>query len=199
MFQIYSDKIKEFECKIAVEGASLSNTKARIVLEGKKYNIIYEGSLDSEGWCTVKINPTKHLFENGETGKAMLEVIADDTYFIPWESQFNVKAEKKVTVEVIESDKTTALNKPSVKATISEKTLKNKPLKNKTLNKKTVTISAVSEKLYEHLVSNRVTQRAIRTRPEKVTKLVGGFMKKYTFNKKSGKEIITKALKKIQR
>jgi hypothetical protein len=37
-------------------------------------------------------------------GEIKLEVIADDTYFIPWKSEFSVDASKKVVVEVKSQD-----------------------------------------------------------------------------------------------
>jgi hypothetical protein len=42
----------------------------------------------------------KGLLEDKSSGKIRLEVIAEDTYFIPWESTFEVETSKKVTVEV---------------------------------------------------------------------------------------------------
>jgi len=193
MFQIWSDKVKEFECRIMVEGATLNNTKARLVLEGNQHKVLYEGKIDSKGWFTVQINPTKNLFEGGETGKVVLEVIADDTYFTPWESDFEVTAEKKVTVEMVERDKPTISNKPQVSAVVETE------INTKKLQEKKVTISDVSEKLYEYLVEHEVNKRNVRTRPKKVTSLVEQFMRRYRFGDKSGKEIITKALGKIQR
>ena len=42
----------------------------------------------------------KNLLEESTKGKIRLEVIADDTYFTPWESDFEVETARKVTVEV---------------------------------------------------------------------------------------------------
>lgn len=193
VFEVFTDKTKEFQCKVRVEGASLKNTKARMVLEGPQYSLVYEGTIDGKGWCTIHINPTRQLFVDGAVGKAKLEVIAEDTYFIPWESDFKVKSEKKVTVEVVQSPSPTKLDKPKVTLIPTTTQKINK------LNEKKVTISDVSEKLYKHLVTSGITSRAVRTRPKKVTKLVEGFMRKYKFGNHSGKDIITLALKKIQR
>ena len=189
VFEIFSDKTKEFQCKVRVEGAALNKTKARMVLESDQHNLIYEGTIDGKGWCTIHITPTRELFVEGAVGKAKLEVIAEDTYFIPWESDFKVKSEKKVTVEVLQSEAPKLSDKPKV--TVTQKINK--------MNEKKVTISDVSEKLYEHLITNGITSRAIRTRPKKITKLVEGFMRKYKFGSQSGKDIVTLALEKIQR
>ena len=199
IFKVFTDKTKEFECKVKVEGASINKTSARLVLEGTLNTVMYEGSIDPKGWCTILVNPIRNIFNPGDIGKVKLEVIAEDTYFVPWESDFEVEAEKKVTVEMVSRNKKTVnKSKPSVQAIIPTKSVK-KVSKPVPLNEKRVTISGVSEKLYKHLVESGITQRAVRTRSKKVTKLVEGFMRQYRFNSKAGKDIITKALAKIQR
>ena len=195
MLEIYYDKAKEFECRVMVEGASLSSTKARLILQGDKYNIIYEGKIDSKGWCTIKINPTKNLFEHNETGKAVLEVIAEDTLFEPWNSKFKVLASKKVTVEVINKNKKVIRQKkPQVTAIIPTKS---KKTVSKPLNEKKVTINNISKKLQQHLVKSGVNKRMIYANPKKVTFLVESFLKRYRFGGQSGKKIIVQALNKI--
>lgn len=102
MEQFYKDKSKLFECKLAVEGADLSNTKARLVLQFEnKTNLLFYGDVDSDGKCSVVVPPLK---ENSSLkGKAILEVIADSTFFESWEDIFEVEASKKVVVERIET------------------------------------------------------------------------------------------------
>ena len=46
--------------------------------------------------CEIPIKPLKHLLENNDKGKMILEVVADDTYFSPWESEFVVDSFKKL-------------------------------------------------------------------------------------------------------
>ena len=48
----------------------------------------------------VEDNARYQLKDETISGKIRLEVIAEDTYFIPWESDFEVEQSKKVTVEV---------------------------------------------------------------------------------------------------
>jgi len=102
MEQFYKDKSKLFECKLAVEGADLNNTQARLVLQFEnKTNLLFYGEVDSDGKCSVVVPPLK---ENSSLkGKAILEVIADSTYFESWEDKFEVEASKKVVVERIET------------------------------------------------------------------------------------------------
>ena len=45
------------------------------------------------------------MIDESTEGTIRLEVIAEDTYFTPWESTFKVQQSKKVTVEVITQEK----------------------------------------------------------------------------------------------
>ena len=100
MYTLYTDKQELFECSISLEGASVKNSKVRLVVEADNLNLLFKGTIDSSGKCTVPIRTLKNLLEESTKGKIRLEVIADDTYFTPWESDFEVETAKKVTVEV---------------------------------------------------------------------------------------------------
>jgi len=100
MYTLYTDKQELFECSISLEGASVKNSKVRLVVEADNLNLLFKGTIDSSGKCTVPIRKLKNLLEESTKGKIRLEVIADDTYFTPWESDFEVETAKKLTVEV---------------------------------------------------------------------------------------------------
>jgi TusA-related sulfurtransferase len=100
MYTLYTDKQELFECSISLEGASVKNSQARLIVESDNLNILFKGTIDSSGKCTVPIKKLKNLLEESTKGKIRLEVIADDTYFTPWESDFEVETARKVTVEV---------------------------------------------------------------------------------------------------
>ena len=100
MYTLYTDKQELFECSISLEGASVKNSKVRLIVEADNLNLLFKGTIDSSGKCTVPIRKLKNLLEESTKGKIRLEVIADDTYFTPWESDFEVETAKKVTVEV---------------------------------------------------------------------------------------------------
>lgn len=100
MYKLFTDKAEIFECDIAVEGTSLNKSKARLVVETKDYSLLFNGKIDSSGKCSIPIKKLKGLIEDNSSGNIRLEVIAEDTYFTPWESNFEVEASKKVTVEV---------------------------------------------------------------------------------------------------
>ncbi len=104
MYKLFTDKTEIFECNIKLEGASLKNSQARLIISSDDVNLLFEGSVNSNGKCTIPIKKLKGLLEDSTSGQIKLEVIADDTYFTPWKSEFVVEASKKVTVEVKSND-----------------------------------------------------------------------------------------------
>lgn len=115
---LYTDKTEIFECNIDVEGTSIDNTKARLIIESNKWNLVFYGEVDKNGKCKINIENLSILKE-GETGNVRLEVIAEDTVFVPWKDEFSVKTNKKVTVEVVShKENTISENKKKVTATI---------------------------------------------------------------------------------
>ena len=62
--------------------------------------LLFKGNIDSRGKCKIPVKKLKGLLNENAKGSIKLEVIADDVYFTPWESNFNVETSKKVTVEV---------------------------------------------------------------------------------------------------
>ena len=104
MYKLYTDKTEIFECKVKIDGASLSNSKARLIIESEDLNLLFNGRIDEHGNCKIPIKRLKGILPESMKGEIKLEVIADDTYFIPWKSEFSVDASKKVVVEVKSQD-----------------------------------------------------------------------------------------------
>ena len=100
MYKLFTDKAELFECDIKIEGASLSNSTARLVVETNDYSLMFNGKINNSGKCEIPIKKLKGLIDESSKGNIRLEVIADDTYFIPWKSEFEINASKKVTVEI---------------------------------------------------------------------------------------------------
>jgi hypothetical protein len=119
MYTLYTDKQEIFECSISLEGASVKNSQARLIVETDHLNLLFKGTINESGKCTIPIKRLKNLIDESSTGQIRLEVIADDTYFTPWESKFNVKTAKKLTVEVA-----TQSNKVSLKESVPTVTVK---------------------------------------------------------------------------
>ena len=123
MYKLFTDKSELFECDIKLEGASLSKSKARLVVETSDYSLLFKGEINSKGKCEIPIRKLKGLIDESTTGNIRLEVIAEDTFFIPWESDFEVDASKKVTVEV----KSQTTKKPIVETKVNVKIKNKKP------------------------------------------------------------------------
>jgi len=104
MYTLFTDKTELFECNIKLEGASLKNSQARLIIESEDINLLFKGQITSEGKCIIPIKKLKGLLESTTEGQIKLEVIAEDTYFTPWKSKFQVEASKKLTVEVKSQD-----------------------------------------------------------------------------------------------
>ena len=100
MYKLYTDKQETFECDLFLEGASLKDSSARILVETKDLTLLFPGKIDKKGNCKVPIKKLKGLLDEKSEGNIKLEVIAEDTLIEPWQSEFVVETSKKVTVEV---------------------------------------------------------------------------------------------------
>ena len=118
MYKLFTDKTELFECDINISGASMAKTSARLIVETPELNLLFKGKVDSNGKCVVPIKKLRGLIDESSKGSIKLEVIAEDTYFIPWQSDFEVQQSKKVTVEVVSQNQ-------SKRETIQESTTPN--------------------------------------------------------------------------
>ena len=123
MYKLFTDKSELFECDIKLEGASLSKSSARLVVETSDYSLLFKGEINSSGKCEIPIRKLKGLIDENTTGNIRLEVIAEDTFFTPWESDFEVDVSKKVTVEV----KSQQTKKPILETKVKVKVRDEKP------------------------------------------------------------------------
>jgi hypothetical protein len=123
MYKLFTDKSEFFECDIKLEGASLSKSSARLVVETSDYSLLFKGEINSSGKCEIPIRKLKGLIDENTTGNIRLEVIAEDTFFTPWESDFEVDASKKVTVEV----KSQSTKKPIIETKVNVAVREEKP------------------------------------------------------------------------
>ena len=100
MYKLYTDKIENFEAKIKLEGASLKKSTARLVIESEDFDLMFKGTISKSGKVKIPVKRLRGLLDENIRGNLKLEIIAEDTYFIPWESKFEIETKKKVTVEV---------------------------------------------------------------------------------------------------
>jgi len=139
MYQLFTDKQEIFEADIKLEGASLNDSFARLVVESEDWNLVFKGEINENGHVNIPIKKLKQIFPNGTTGNMKLEVVAEDTYFTPWESDFEVETSKQVTVEVKSQNN------------------KNKLTEKKTPRKPTMTVERVSKPIVKSTKSNKTT------------------------------------------
>ena len=175
MYKLFTDKSELFECDIKLEGASLSKSSARLVVETSDYSLLFKGEINSNGKCEIPIRKLKGLIDENTTGNIRLEVIAEDTYFTPWESDFEVDASKKVTVEV----KSQTTKKPIVEAKVKVKIKDEKP----TLTEKDHVIN-----LFKLLIKEDINVDNISFKRNELNNIVATYLKENTV-KNTGKVI----------
>ena len=175
MYKLFTDKSELFECDIKLEGASLSKSSARLVVETSDYSLLFKGEINSNGKCEIPIRKLKGLIDENTTGNIRLEVIAEDTFFTPWESNFEVDASKKVTVEV----KSQTTKKPIVETKVNVKIKEEKP----TLTEKDHVIN-----LLKLLVKEDINIENISYKRNALNNIVATYLKENTV-KNTGKVI----------
>ena len=175
MYKLFTDKSELFECDIKLEGASLSKSKARLVVETSDYSLLFDGNISSNGKCEIPIRKLKGLIDENTTGNIRLEVIAEDTFFTPWESDFEVDASKKVTVEV----KSQTTKKPIVETKVNVKIKNEKP----TITEKQHVIN-----LFKLLIKEDINVDNISFKRNELNNIVATYLKENTV-KNTGKVI----------
>ena len=177
MYKLFTDKSELFECDIKLQGASLKKSKARLVVETQDYSLMFNGSISKGGKCEIPIRKLKGLIDEDTTGNIRLEVIAEDTFFTPWETDFEVETSKKVTVEV----KTQTTKKPIVEAKV------------------TITDSEQEHvvNLLKLLVKENINIKNILYKRNKLNNIVATYLKENTV--KNTNKVISGVLKKLQK
>lgn len=118
-YKLYTDKQEIFECEVAVKNASLKNSIARLVVESDDLDLVFKGKIN-DGKCVVPIRKLKGILGENTKGNMCLEVIVEDTYFKPWESDFVVEEHTSIKVAVKEQKQES--NKPILEVKIKQPT-----------------------------------------------------------------------------
>ena len=184
MYKLFTDKSELFECDIKLEGASLSKSKARLVVETSDYSLLFKGEINSNGKCEIPIRKLKGLIDENTTGNIRLEVIAEDTFFTPWESDFEVDASKKVTVEV----KSQEDKKPIIEAKVEVEVKEEKP----TLTEKDHVIN-----LFKLLIKEDINVENISYKRNALNNIVATYLQENTV--KDTSKIINGVLKILEK
>ena len=172
-YKLYIDKKENFECQLRLEGASLKDAKSRMIVESNNFNLMFDGTIDNSGKCIVPISRLKGLLREGTKGTMKLEVIAEDTYFQPWESKFIVDTKQKLTVEVKEQ----ASNKQP-RMIVTE--IKKDPVGN----------------LVKLFKQNNITAKEIIKRKEKLIPIIKEYHSRVNY-KKNSKHFIREVISKL--
>ena len=177
MYKLFTDKSELFECDIKLQGASLKKSKARLVVETQDYSLMFNGSISNGGKCEIPIRKLKGLIDEDTTGNIRLEVIAEDTFFTSWESDFEVETSKKITVEV----KSQTTKKPIVEAKVKVTTSEQQHVVN----------------LLKLLVNENINIKNISYKRNKLNNIVATYLKENTV--KNTEKVISGVLKKLQK
>ena len=167
MYKLFTDKTELFECNISLQGASLKKSKARLVVETQDYSLLFNGSINSNGKCEIPIRKLKGLIDEDTSGNIRLEVIAEDTFFTPWQSDFEVETSRKVTVEV--KNQTTQKPILEAKATVKPQQV-TKSEKDHVVN------------LFKLLIKEDININNISYKRNKLNNIVATYLKENTIN-----------------
>ena len=182
MYKLFTDKAELFECDIKIEGSSLSKSTARLVVETNDYSLMFNGKISSQGKCEIPIRKLKGLIDESSKGNIRLEVIAEDTYFTPWKSEFEISASKKVTVEV---------KSQSNKKVIKENKVQVSNIKQE-VSKKDIDHVANIMKL---LVRENITLSNLSVKKDRLNKIVATYTKYKPLEENNKKQVIKGVLK----
>lgn len=185
MYKLFTDKTELFECDIKLEGASLKDSQARLLIESENLNLIFKGTITSDGKCTIPVRKLKGLLDEDISGDIKLEVIAEDTYFVPWESKFTVDTSKKITVEVKSQQSTDILMESKPKVSVTK--VKNDVI---SLHEREHII-----KILRLLIKEDINLKNLSIKKDKLNNIIGTYLQKNDITSSQKEPIIEGVLK----
>jgi len=188
MYKLFTDKPELFECDIKIQGASLKKSKARLVVETQGYSLLFEGSISEDGRCKVPIRKLKGLIDESSKGNIRLEVIAEDTFFTPWSSDFEIEASKKVTVEVITQ---------ASKKVIKENKISISNIKNEVTNEVTNEDTSHVVNILKLLIRENISLDNLSLKKVRVNKIIATYIKHKPITEATRKGVIKGVLKEL--
>jgi hypothetical protein len=194
-FQLFTDRQELFEAKIKIEGASLNESFCRLVIESDEWNLVFKGTIDKSGNCSIPIKKLRNVLPEGTIGKMKLEVIAEDTYFVPWESEFKVEVAKSVQVEVKQqkSTKSTVVMetvKPQATADVITKSKPKTPINLQESNRK-----LHLKQFAKTLLDEGVTLQNVREHKKRINELSNELIFNHNINEDTRKWIVNNTIK----
>ena len=191
MYKLFTDKTEVFECDIQLEGASLKNSQARLIIESPEVSLLFQGKIDNLGKCTIPIKKLKGLLDESTEGKIKLEVIAEDTYFTPWSSNFKVSASKQITVEVKQQEaEIIAESTPKIQISGVKEMSEDKEIN--------LEVKKHINRLLRVLLREDINLENIKYKKDKLNNILGVYTKKYTIKETQTQQIIKGLLKELK-
>ena len=193
MYKLYTDKPETFQCSITLQGASLSKSKIRLVVESNDLTLLFEGKIENNGKCSVPIKKLNGLLNESSKGVMKLEVIAEDTYFTPWKSDFIVETSKKLTVEV------TSQNKPVIKDINTPQVIVSEVSKPKVESKTLSSKKNIdhTDNIMKYLIKEGFTITNLNKRKERLTKILESYQKVYILNDSERSKLISEIINRL--
>tara|TARA_R100001129_G_C5202349_1_gene214182 strand:- start:98 stop:673 length:576 start_codon:yes stop_codon:yes gene_type:complete len=189
MYKLYTDKVENFEAIIKLEGASTSKSTARLVVEADNFSLLFKGSVNSDGKVSIPVKRLKGLLDENTRGKIKLEVIAEDTYFIPWESDFQVDTSKKVTVEIKSQSQEPLIesNKPKVQVQVIKE-------RKVTMSEREHVINIV-----KLLIKENINLKNLTVKKDKLNNIIGEYITDSNITESQKAPVINKVIKVLEK
>jgi len=186
MYKLFTDKTELFECNIKLEGASLKKSHARLLIESDSEDIalVFKGTITTDGKCKIPVKKLKGLIPENTGGNIKLEVIAEDTYFTPWESKFTVDAAKKITVEIKSQSDGELITESTPKVSVSNIN------ENVSIYEREHIV-----KLLRLLIKEDINLNNLSVKKDKLNNLIGTYLQENNIDKKQNTNIIEGLLK----
>ena len=194
MYKLFTDKVEIFECDGKLDGASLTNSIARIIVESQDVNLLFNGTVSADGKCRIPIKKLKGLLGENSKGTIKLEIIADDTYFVPWSSGFAVQTAKKVTVEI--KSQAAAILADSTPAVVVSG-IKNEG-REKIINKKVpLSVQEHIVRIVKILVREDIKLSNLKIKKDRLNNIVAVYLRGSAINEQQKPQIIEGILNKL--
>ena len=189
MYKLFTDKIENFEARIKLEGASLKKSSARLVVEAENFSLLFKGTIDENGNVNVPVRRLRGLLDENTSGAIRLEVIAEDTFFTPWESTFEVETAKSVTVEV-KSQNSEPITETKTSVEIKSQTEEKKP----TISEKVHVIN-----IMKMLIKEDISIENLHIKKDRLNNIIAEYIVTKNVEENQKAPVINKLLKVLEK
>jgi len=190
MYKLFTDKIENFEARIKLEGASLKKSSARLVVEAENFSLLFNGTIDDSGNVSVPVRRLKGLLDENTSGAIRLEVIAEDTFFTPWESTFEVDTAKSIKVEIKSQQSSKSINETNTSVEIK--------------SQKEIPMPTISEKAHvvaimKMLIKENISINNLHIKKDRLNNIIAEYVIQEKVNDDQKGPVITKILKVLEK